>query len=260
MIDWPVEFIDIPIHQVEMSDVADANAFRKYGFLIWRNFMSDKEVSCLINELDTSSERPFHPVAHDMGKQQQIDIVSQEMRQKLINGLSPVLGADMGLTGSRFLVKKEGESGVVNIHQDLGYHIGNFEQISIFTSLNDMSSQNGGITVVPGSHHLGYLGDAGSLSEFYPCNAELCPTLSAGDALIMHCALIHHSRENYDEKPRKVFEVLLCPEEQPWRIDTISQDKSSRSFFNDLDPSDHQLFKSGRAQRLSEIRKILDQK
>ena len=260
MISWPKQYLDIPMTDIEFENKINVNNFRKYGFSIWRNFLNSQEIDSLLTSLERASARAYHPVAHDLDRQTQLSLLSPSIRKKLADGITPLLGKGMGITGSRFLVKQEGDKGVVKTHQDLGYHIGSFEQVSIFSSLNQMSKENGGIRIIPGSHHLGYLGDAGTLTQFYPEKAELCPQLQPGDALIMHCALIHHSRQNDNSVARKVFEILLCPEEQPWRIDTVSESDSTTSPFGDLDPSQHQLFLSGRGQRLQKIRDILNQK
>ena len=260
MIKWPQNFIDVELGEFEVSEQLDVPKFRKYGFQIWRNFLNNDEVGNLITMQDSAGMRPFHPVACDLDAQTELNAVSQSIRIKISQRFKSLLGEDIGLTGARFLVKHKGEQGAVPIHQDLGYHIGHFDQISLFCSLNGASAHNGGLIVVPGSHHLGYLGDAGSLEKFYPESAEVCPALEPGDCIIMHCALIHYSEENQLSQARKLFEILLCPEEQPWRIDNILPSESTSNVFGKLNPREYRLFKSGRIQRLNSIRNILDQK
>ncbi len=75
----------------------------------------------------------------------------------------------------------------------------------------------------------------------------------------MHCAMIHFSGANRSADPRKLFEILLCPQDQPWRIDSVLADDKTPRPFAIINPREHQLFRSSRSQRLARIRKALDE-
>ncbi|MEM1189399.1 MAG: phytanoyl-CoA dioxygenase family protein [Pseudomonadota bacterium] len=258
MIDWPREFLNLKIEDHLVRGSVDTGRFRHYGFQLWRGFLGSDELESLLALEKEATSRPFHPVARDLDFAVELAAITPPIRDRLATGFADLLGPGMGLTGARFLRKESGESGTVSIHQDLGYHIGLFEQLSVFCSLNGADASNGALTVVPGSHHLGYLGDAGSLEKFYPEQAEVCASLAPGDALIMHCATIHSSSANQSTEARKLFEILLCPQEQPWRIDNVLADEKTRCAFGSINPREHQLFRSSRGQRLARIRKALD--
>lgn len=258
MIDWPLEFTSPDAKDLESLRQLEPTNFGKFGFQVVRDFLDQEEISRLLAAQNKAKVREFHPVAQDLNSRDEIDVLNPSMRATICESFSALLGPNMGLTGARFLVKPPLSKDLVKPHQDLGYHIGSFEQLSVFVALSVSNSQNGGIWLVPGSHHLGYLGDAGSLQRFYPEHASVCPNLMPGDALVMHCATVHYSNENNTNAPRTLFEILLCPEQQAWRIDTVCAEQSSTSVFGDINPRELTLFKSSRAQRLQKIRQILD--
>ena len=117
-----------------------------------------------------------------------------------------------------------------------------------------MCIQNGGIQFVIGSHHLGYLGDAGALKKFFPPEAVFCPELNVGDAVVMHCATTHFSNRNVSSSDRDIFEILLCPTEQPWRIDSVLPNPSGARLFSQNLRGAEDLFTSSRTQRLAAMR------
>lgn len=257
-ISWPEIFLNLKPEQLEIDKKIDVEKFKQYGMSIWRNFLDQGELEILKNAAKRAKSRPFHPVARDLSVDDQIELLSPQIRRKLVTALSPLLGHQLGLTGVRFLIKEKGDTGAVKLHQDVGYHVGHFDQLSIFVSLNGMNAQNGGLRLIAGSQHLGYLGDAGQLNQFHPVEAEVAPELDAGDAIIMHCATTHYSPINHSDEPRELFEILLCHADQPWRIDTCTDNKKNSSPFSDINAKDYELFRSSRVQRLEQLRQDLE--
>ena len=101
-------------------------------------------------------------------------------------------------------------------HQDYSYwtRTGPPAHISLFLSLDDMGPENGGLEFVPGSHRWGLFpcqdfgGDMDALLEHLsPEQREhFRPepiTLRAGQASIHHSHLIHGSRANPSDRPRR---------------------------------------------------------
>lgn len=256
-LNWPKKFLNLKPELLEIDQQIDPEQFNLYGLSIWRNCLDEQALELVNAMADRAQIRPFHPVARDLTVADQIALISAPFREKLIHTLSPLLGQKLGLTGARFLTKAKGKNGTVELHQDIGYHIGSFDQLSVFISLNGMNAKNGGLRLVTGSQHLGYLGDAGHLHPIHPPEAELAPELAPGDAIIMHCATIHHSPANHSDQDRKLFEVLLCHETQPWRIDTLDNSEQNNSPFPNINPTDYELFKSSRVQRLNQLRQDL---
>lgn len=255
---WPEIFLNLTPEQLEIDQKIDTEKFKLYGLAIWRNFLSQAELETLKDAAKRAKARPYHPVARDLSVSDQIALLSLPIRQKLVTALSPLLGHELGVTGVRFLVKEKGSTGNVELHQDIGYHVGHFDQLSVFVSLNGMNAQNGGLRLIAGSQHLGYLGDAGQLNQFHPAEAEVAPKLDAGDAIIMHCATTHYSPINHSHQPRELFEILLCHAAQPWRIDTCDNKKQNSSPFPAIDPKDYELFRSSRVQRLNQLRQDIE--
>lgn len=106
--------------------------------------------------------------------------------------------------------------GVVPWHQDYSYwtRTGPPGHLTLFLSLDDMGPENGGLEYVPGSHEWGLLpaqefgGDMdalkASLTEEQAANFAPVPLrLRAGQAAIHHSHLIHGSRGNPSDRPRR---------------------------------------------------------
>lgn len=99
-----------------------------------------------------------------------------------------------GLHSIRVVRKDENNREPVFVHQDSPYCLGFFDRYSAFLALSPCGAQNGGLFVYPGTHYLGYLGDAGAIhgdltSQLYRFTPELAP----GDCLLMHSAIWHGS-------------------------------------------------------------------
>jgi ectoine hydroxylase-related dioxygenase (phytanoyl-CoA dioxygenase family) len=106
--------------------------------------------------------------------------------------------------------------GVVPWHQDYSYwtRTGPPAHASLFLTLDDMGPENGGLEYVPGSHRWGLFplqsfgGPLDALQEHL--NPEQCAQfrpqclrLRAGQASIHHSHLIHGSRGNTSDQPRR---------------------------------------------------------
>ena len=124
-----------------------------------------------------------------------------------------------GNVGSDFfrIVKKDiNNSKPVFCHQDTGYQFGSFNRYSLFISLTESSSLNGGMIVYPSTHKFGYLGDAGEISKKIAKNfVKICPSLESGDVLIMHSSLWHESEKNYKKIDRIYLEVHIQDANEP---------------------------------------------
>ncbi len=163
-----------------------------------------------------------------------------------------------GNVGADFLriVKKDKESNKsVFLHQDSGYQVGSLERYSLFIALSNCGPKNGGLIIYPGTHHFGYLGDAGAirndvLPKDYP---KIQPSLSAGDVLIMHSSVWHESRENLSGDQRVYLEVHIQSINEPNTDIEICGTRSS-SYRVNLEGSSNsfedQIFLDSRTQRL----------
>jgi hypothetical protein len=164
--------------------------------------------------------------------------------------------------GSDFvrIVKKDSENfSKVFLHQDTGYQMGRFECYSLFIALTECDEHNGGLTLLPGTHNFGYLGDVGEINETllpsdYP---RITPNAEPGDILIMHSSIWHESAQSKNLKERVYLEVHIQHIDEPTTRWEISGKRSSGWILN---ASADQIFKDSRTQRIrrlaAELKKI----
>ena len=157
--------------------------------------------------------------------------------------LTHFFDGQVGLHNIRIVRKDEHNTEAVFIHQDSPYCLGFFERYSLFVALSDCGPDNGGLTVYPGTHHFGYLGDAGAVrEELTRPMYKFAPELSPGDCLIMHSAVWHGSPRSVSRLPRVMFDIQiqavrdpssilsLCEQPlSPWRLRLDNQDVFSTS-------------------------------
>ncbi len=157
-----------------------------------------------------------------------------------------------GRVGSDFvrIVKKDSTNfSKVFLHQDTGYQIGGFEKYSLFIALTECNEDNGGLTLLPGTHHFGYLGDAGEINEkILPKNyPRITPNAEPGDILIMHSSTWHESPQSKNLKDRVYLEVHIQPLDEPTTRWEICGKRTSNWV---LHANEDQIFKDSRTQRI----------
>jgi len=125
-----------------------------------------------------------------------------------------------------FLVKEpqRADGGVVQIHQDPTFvDEGRFASIGLWVPLVDTDMTNGGIAVLPGSHHwnegprsFGGWSPYHALLELLHASARPVP-IKAGSALVFSQKLFHGSPANRSGTTRITATALLVSNEAPLR-------------------------------------------
>jgi ectoine hydroxylase-related dioxygenase (phytanoyl-CoA dioxygenase family) len=164
-----------------------------------------------------------------------------------------------GNVGTDFIrVVKKDRTNVqpVFLHQDTCYQVGGFDRYSLFIPLTPCNFDNGGLVLYLGTHHFGYLGDAGEISDVLPSGyPKICPNLIPGDALIMHSATWHESPENKTLSDRVYLEAHIQDSNDPTtKIEICGQRNSEWVMHLTQD----QLFHSSRAQRIKRLQQEIE--
>lgn len=115
-----------------------------------------------------------------------------------------LLGDDVDLYFSSTLTKSEGRNAGVDWHQDIIYDPKRHEERFLcWTSITASFPENGGLSVIPGSHRNGILPHEPSHSyendlmvSGAGTEAAVPMRLAAGDILVLHPLLVHGSPEN----------------------------------------------------------------
>lgn len=121
-----------------------------------------------------------------------------------------------GLHNIRIVRKDANNIEPVFTHQDSPYCLGFFDRYSLFLALTDCGPSNGGLFVYPGTHHLGYLGDAGAIHPDLTRQLHKYePQLYPGDCLLMHSAIWHGSPRQEENAPRIMYDIQIQPIRDP---------------------------------------------
>jgi hypothetical protein len=173
-----------------------------------------------------------------------------------VDAASRLFAGNVGVDFVRVVKKDATNTAPVFLHQDLCYQAGSFQRYSFFISLTSCHPQNGGLTVYPGTHHFGYLGDAGEIGDILPAGyPQITPDQAPGDILVMHSALWHKSGENHARTPRVYLEVHVQDANDTTTKRVISGQRTSK-WSNPMDWED--LFVNSRTQRLKTLYKTVE--
>ncbi len=173
-------------------------------------------------------------------------IVSEEPLKSLARELFPD-GA--GIYNMRIVKKDAVDVNPVFLHQDIGYQHGGFDRYSFFIPLTRCDVNNGALTFIPGTHHFGYLGDAGAINEsILPSDLKVVtPVSEPGDIVVMNSCTWHKSGVNINGSDRVYYDIHV----------NQANDPASKYFFQEgivrkyeLDYDLDFVFSNSRLQRL----------
>lgn len=126
------------------------------------------------------------------------------------------IGEKVSVFRAMFMNKPAGRGTVLPYHQDGGslWNLDRDRFLTVWTALDDATVEKGCMQVVPGTHRLGLLSDAGHTisteNEARHCPDEKSVFLEvrAGEAILMHNYLIHRSGVNRTDTPRRALSVV----------------------------------------------------
>lgn len=171
---------------------------------------------------------------------------------EFINIVSGFFNGNVGSDYVNIFRKDKYDKKPVFLHQDSSYIIGDFNKYSIFISLTECYNENGGLSVYPGTHHYGHLGDAGEIAADILPNGypKIKINTKPGDVLIMHSAIWHESPENQDLTERVYLEIKIRDANDSSTKTVICGHRNSL-WANSLTPDE--IFKNSRAQKLRDL-------
>jgi hypothetical protein len=160
---------------------------------------------------------------------------------------------DLALYQQRFVIKDAQSRSPVFLHQDFGYDHGWPEKTAVFVPLSAANAENGGLTLYPGTHAMGYLGDTGEIVDNFmgPDWPRICPSLEPGDLLLMHECTWHGSGPHVRGVDRILMQVTYQPADDPTGV-ALLRGKSGTGLQIGQVPRDR-MFVRSRASRLREL-------
>lgn len=133
----------------------------------------------------------------------------------MVDMIADLIGPDVKFHHCKINLKLPGTDTDVGWHQDFAYtpHT-NDELVTALVMLDDMTAENGCLRVLPGSHRgpLQTHYDQGRFVGFIQPEAmraleieETAITARAGSVCLMHTLLVHGSRPNRSDRPRRLY-------------------------------------------------------
>lgn len=164
---------------------------------------------------------------------------------------------DLALYVQRFVIKDAQSRNAVFLHQDCCYDLGWPEKTSIFLPLSPMNAANGGLALYPGTHLLGYLGDAGELNrEVLAADWPVVqPDIQPGDLLLMHECTWHESSAWSSGPDRILLQITYQPASDPGGIKVLRGHAPFGTTLGDIDRE--RIFLRSRTSRLRELQQQL---
>lgn len=216
----------------------------------WQKFAADLKVA------GGRQVNRFNPVAVD--ETPPPPLADMHKHPALLDIIEQAFGPDIALYNQRFVVKDELSRTPVFTHQDYCYHRGWPNKASAFVPLSPMTPQNGGMSFYPGTHHFGYLGDAGELdlAVLGPDWPEIAPSVNPGDLVLMNSCTWHGSGPHISGPDRVLADIIYQPADDPSGVALLRGEWRTGVFLNQLPRN---LFVRSRASRLTDLQKKVDQ-
>lgn len=215
---------------------ADVARFHEDGYLIVKNFFSEKEIAKLYGiaiEDDVVKSNATN-VTDSSGKNSKLtlwftpgeDVYSMMLRsERMVAAAARLLDSDSPVCHyhTKLMQKEPRVGGAWEWHQDYGYWYKNQflypdQLLSIMIGLTKANRENGCLQVIKGSHKMGRVNhgfsgeqvgaDMVMVNHALDCMEHVYVELEPGDALFFHSNLLHRSEANLSDKPR--WSIISC--------------------------------------------------
>ena len=237
----------------------DTDVYRDLGVLIVRNVIPHTVMDQWIGAWKAFQSTvlaegrrldPYNRVALDEPVSEELQCIH---RHPVLLDFIEQVYPDLGLYLQRFLIKDRHNRDPVFLHQDYCYNLGWPEKTSVIVPLGTMNAENGGMVLYPGTHRLGYLGDAGELdrSVLAPDWPEVAPSLAPGDVALMHDCTWHSSPPRVSELERILVQITYQPADDPSTAVLLRGLRRNPIVLDGIDRE--RLFRRSRASRLREL-------
>lgn len=181
--------------------------FYREGYFLAPRFLSSDAVDRLnadyeaeVAKLEGEKEWRALPFAESAQKELQTDRITGMMEQ--------LLGGPTRLWLGMYAVVMPGGEGLA-WHQDNQYTHILGHMCNAFVALDEITPENAGLWLAPQTHRLGRQPnlntEPGHRRAAEPENPVAIEKMMPGDAVIFHRELLHHSKTNQSDQPRRAF-------------------------------------------------------
>lgn len=195
-------------------------AFETQGYVIARGMFSGREMERFVAEIKSSDKERRNSEALDAGTMRFYSnlfytnpVIQAFITQPaLIDFMVPVVGPDFWVRWDQ-AVAKGPNSGVFHWHQDNAYNGLRHQHYQLWIALSEMTAENGGLWLVPGSHkqRLRHRRDGRHMraegSERYdaPGAGKTFVEAAAGDVVLFSSLTLHKTYENRTDRTRWAY-------------------------------------------------------
>lgn len=206
-------------------------AYKEHGYIIIRGLLDKDEVGLVLKTLEgpdgmlkhayTTNEADGRVIQRILFPNPGTDVTGIIARsEKVAGSAAKLLEGEVYHYHSKFIMKDPKQGGESVWHQDYGYWYNYgclFPQLtSCFIAIDPCKSDNGGLQVIPGSNKLGRLthtpagnlqtgADPERLKEVMKVLPAINADLDSGDALFIHCNILHLAPPNTSDKRRWAY-------------------------------------------------------
>ena len=157
--------------------------------------------------------------------------------RRMVGPAEALLGGPVGHYHSKVMQKAPRTGGAWEWHQDYGYWYKNGflfpRMLSVMVALTESVRANGCLEVLPGSHHMGRLNhvaigeqvgaEPDRVRAYLAQREKVYCELQPGDALFLHCNLLHSSGRNGSDAPRRsIISAYNRLDNRPIRDEPVS--------------------------------------
>ena len=129
-----------------------------------------------------------------------------------------LLGPNLRFHNNKVNMKNPSDGSAVEWHQDWAFYPHtNDDLLEVGIALDDMTAENGALMVIPGSHtgktwdhHQDGLFVGAITDPAFRSDGAVPVTVKAGGITLHHVRMVHGSKPNRSEKPRRMFFIGFC--------------------------------------------------
>jgi ectoine hydroxylase-related dioxygenase (phytanoyl-CoA dioxygenase family) len=194
--------------------------FEAQGYVVARGMFSAREMERFVSEIKSSDKKRQSGEALDAGTMRFYSnlfytsptIQSFITQPALIDFMAPVVGPDFWVRWDQ-AVAKGPNSGVFHWHQDNAYNGLRHQHYQLWIALSEMTPENGGLWLVPGSHkrRIRHRRDGKHMcadgSEIYDAASarKVFIDAEAGDVVLFSSLTLHKTYENTTDRTRWAY-------------------------------------------------------
>lgn len=220
--------------QKVFRDDAMQAEFEQNGYVIVP-FYTQEEVQQLLKlyeDLHPKDEQGFYPSTFSQDKTYR-ETADTEITKVGARTMNEIL-CDFKVINGSYIVKFPGDDSGLSAHQDMTLvDETKYTGINIWCPLVDLTTENGALFILKGSHRLFPTYRGAAIPTIYDEVAEIVPEymepvyLKAGTAVIFDQSIVHGSPPNYSDVRRPVTNIFFTHKDAGFRIAWWDSEKGS---------------------------------